>query len=115
MGSGVIQDSLSVAANTQVDDVLQNNILAFNRSGLSVVDYGVTASATGLKVTVKNGVVDVAPEFAPSLANHFPIFPDDFIGRFGVLPADRILMRVRNTTAGALTIFWQFKLTNVNG
>lgn len=114
MASGVIQDSVSVAANAFVDDVLVNNILAFNRSGLSAVEYGVTASATGLKVTVKNGVVDVAPEFAPSLANRFPIFPDDFIGRFGVFPADRILLRVRNTTAGALTLFWQFKLSNVS-
>lgn len=115
MGSGVIQDSVSVAANAFVDDVLVNNILAFNRNGLSVVDCGITASATGLRCTIKNGVLDQIPEFAPSLANRIPIFPDDFLSRFGLLPADRLMLRVRNTTAGALTLFWQFKLTHVQG
>jgi len=114
MASGVIQDSVSVAANAFVDDVLVNNILAFNRDGFSVVDCGVTASATGLRCVVKRGVVDQIPEFAPSLANRIPIFPDDFLSRFGLMPADRLLLRVRNTTAGALTLFWQFKLSNVN-
>ena len=115
MATGIIQNSSSVAANTQVDDVLVNNILAFNRQGLSRVDWGVVGSATGLLCTVFVGVLMVAPEFAPSLANRFPIFPDDYGGVFGVLPADRILLRVRNTTGGALTVFFTFKLTNVGG
>jgi hypothetical protein len=115
MATGIIQNSTSVAANTQLDDALINNILAFNRQGLSRVDYAIVASATGLLVTVFVGTVMVAPEFAPSLANRFPIFPDDFNGVFGVLPADRILLRIRNTTGGALTGFFTFKLTNVGG
>jgi len=115
MASGTIQQSTSIAANTQVDDVLVNNILAASRQGASVVDWGVVASATGLLVTLFNGVVMIAPEFAPSLANRFPIFPDDFtMPRFALLPADRILLRVRNTTGGALTLFYSFRFQHVS-
>jgi hypothetical protein len=114
MASGIIQNSSSIAANTQVDDVLVNQILAFNRQGLSLVDWGIVGSATGLLVSIFTGVFQQAPEFAPSLANRFPIFPDDFGGRFGAGPADRIMLRARNTTGGALTVFFAFRFTNVN-
>lgn len=115
MASGIIQLSSSIAANTQVDDVLINQILAFNRQGLSAVRWAVTASATGLLVSIFTGVIQQAPEFAPSTANRFPIDPDDYGGVFGALPADRIMLRARNTTAGALTIFTTFKFANVSG
>lgn len=114
MANGLIQNSTSVAANTQVDDVLVNNILATNRQGLSAVDWGVTASATGLLVSLFNGVIQLAPEFAPSLANRFPISPDDFLGRFGLREIDRLILKVRNTTGGALTLFYAFKFTHIN-
>lgn len=114
MASGIIQNSVSIAANTAVPDVLVNQILAFNRQGLSVVDWALVASATGLLVSIFTGVIQQAPEFAPSTANHFPIFPDDFGGRFGCLPADRIMVPARNTTGGALTLFWAFRFSNVN-
>jgi hypothetical protein len=110
---GIIQNSLLVLANTQVDDVLVNNILATSRQGLSVVDWAIVASATGLLVTLFNGVLMIAPEFAPNLQNRFPVWPDDFSGRFGLMPADRLLARVRNTTAGNLTMFYTFRFTGL--
>lgn len=114
MAAGVIQNSVSIAANTQVDDILVNNILATSRQGASLVNWAVVASATGLLVTLFNGVVMIAPEFAPNLQNRFPIFPDDFtFPPFGLLPADRLLARVRNTTGGALTLFYNFTFQNV--
>lgn len=113
--SGVIQSSVSVAANTQVEDVLVNNILATSRQGNSVVSSGIVASATGLLVTLFNGTNMIAPEFAPSIANRFPINPDDFtMPQFGLLGSDRLMMRVRNTTGGALTLFWSFVFQHVS-
>lgn len=114
MANGIIQNSTSIAANTQVDDVLVNNILATNRQGASIVDWGVTASATGLLVTLFNGVIQLAPEFAPSLANRFPIKPDDFLTRFGLREIDRLILKARNTTGGALTLFYAFSFAHVN-
>jgi hypothetical protein len=89
--------------------------MATSRQGASVVDWSVVASATGLLCTLFNGVVMIAPEFAPSLANRFPVFPDDFVmPKFGLLPADRILLRVRNTTGGNLTLFFAFRFQHVS-
>jgi len=113
MASGIIQLSSSIAANTQVDDVLINQILAFNRQGASAVRWAVVASATGLLISIFTGVIQQAPEFAPSTANRFPVDPDDYGGIFGALPADRIMLRARNTTGGALTVFTTFKFANV--
>jgi hypothetical protein len=115
MAAGIIQQETSVGANTQVDDVLVNNILAFNRQGLSVVDWSVVADATGILVALLNGVIQLAPEFAPAIkAAVFPIWPDDYLTRFGVMPADRILLKVRNTTGAAIKIRYTFKFQNVN-
>lgn len=114
MAAGIIQNVAVIAANTQVDDVLVNNVLAMNRQGISVVEYSLIGSATGLLVTLMNGVIQIAPEFAPGLQNHFPIYPDDFLGKFGVMPADRILLRARNTTGGNLNLFFSFRFSNVN-
>lgn len=114
MGQGIIQGTVSVAANTQVDDVLVNEILAFNREGASLVDWAVLAAATGMRISLYNGVRQIAPEFAPAIvaASQFPIYPDHFLTRFGLWASDRLLMKARNTSGGAIVIGWQFRFAN---
>ncbi len=104
----LIQDSVSVAANTTIADQLVNNVLSVVR-GIFVVDYGIVASVTGITASVEVGTSQVAPNFSPSIINRFPIFPDDFGGRFGVIPNDRILLRLVNGTGGAITVFYAFR------
>lgn len=115
MASGIIQGSVSVPANSQIDDVLVNQILAANRQGASVVDGAIVCSAAGLLATLQNGMQTIAPEFAPAPVNRTPVMPDDFtLPRFGLLGADRLLLKARNPTGGALTLFWSFRLQHVS-
>jgi hypothetical protein len=117
MAQGIIQGTVSIAANSQVDDVLINEILAFNRQGASVVDWAVLAAATGIRISLYNGVTQLAPEFAPAIvaASQFPVYPDHFLTRFGLFASDRLLMKARNTTGAAIVIGWQFRFANVPG
>lgn len=109
----MLQGSSSIAANTNVDDVIVNNVLSI-ANGIFLVEYGLVASATGLVLNLQVGTKIIAPGMLPSLANRFPIYPDDYLDRFGVIPGDRILLGARNTTAGALTLFYSFKMTPVS-
>ncbi len=37
-----------------------------------------------------------------SAANRYPVFPDDFLYQSGALNGDRIVLKLRNSTAGAI-------------
>lgn len=108
----MLQDQTSIAANSTTPDVLVNNVLAV-ANGFFLVEYGLVGSATGLILTLQVGTKIIAPNMRPSLANRFPIYPDDYLDKFGVIPGDRILLQAQNTTGGALTLFFAFKMTQV--
>jgi len=40
-----------------------------------------------------------------------PLFPDDILAEGGAFPGDRITIRLRNTTAGAITGFTKVNLS----
>lgn len=105
----LIQDSTTLTASQTVDDALVNNIMASNFRRRFAVTWGVTASATGVRIDLKVGLNFVAPNMRPNTQNRFPVFPDDIIGTFGVLPGDRILLTLRDTTGGAQTVFYAFR------
>ena len=107
-----IQGSLVIVANTVNDNILtgsQWEYLPFN----AAVEFGLVASATGLLADVYSGQDTVAEGFAPSLANRFPIYPDDFTLTDVAGAGERLKVRVRNTTGGNLTIFFSVRLTPV--
>lgn len=108
----VINRSQSIAANLTVDNLLSGSafeFLAFNAS----CDFGVVASATGLVVTILSGSDVILEESPISTANRFPIFPDDFPVSDVAAAGERLIVRVRNTTAGALTIFLTVRINPV--
>lgn len=108
----VIQNKVTINANTQTDDVLVNQLLAVSQ-GFFLVDYALVGSAIGLVLDLKVGLRDVAPQYVPNINNRFPIVPDDFVGKFGIIPGDRIILRARNTTGGNLDLFYCFRFTPV--
>lgn len=100
-----IQGSVSVAANAVNDNVLtgsQWEYLPYNAR----VDFGLVGSATGLLCDVFSGQDNIAEGYAPSIANRFPINPDDFTLSDVVAGGERLKVRARNTTGGALTLFF---------
>lgn len=108
----VIQGSVSVAANAVNDNVItgsQFEYLPYNAK----VDFGLVGSATGLLLDVFSGQDIVAESFAPPTTNRFPVNPDDFTLTDVAAGGERLKVRARNTTGGALTIFWSIVITPV--
>lgn len=108
----VIQNSVSVAANATNDNVLQGSqfeFLPFN----AFLEFGLVASAAGLVADVYSGSDTVAESFALSTQNRFPVYPDDFPLNDVAAGGERIKVRIRNTTGGALTAFFSVRITPV--
>lgn len=98
-----MQDSISVAANSVSANVLAGQLYEFVPEGDITVSC--TGSATGLRTTLICGT-PIIDDQAASLQNRYPIVPDDVI-HSGYVPGGRLILRFRNTTAGALTMFWR--------
>jgi len=97
----VIQKELSVASGGTVDNLLSGSAFEFLR-GPSLVSIGLTASATGGFATIQSGSDIVAEEFTPAVQTRFPIVPDEFYYSDYGAPGDRLVIRLRNPTGGAV-------------
>jgi hypothetical protein len=99
----VIQKEVSIAAGAVTDNLLAGSAFEFLRQN-SLVSLGVTQSATGAFCTIQSGSDVVVEEFSPAIATRYPIIPDEMyysdVGAVG----DRLVVRVRNPTGGALTL-----------
>lgn len=108
----LIQSSVTIAANSVTDNVLtgsQFEFLPYN----AALNFGMTASATGLTVDAYSGQDTLCENLAPSLQNRFPIYPDDFNLTDVAGAGERIKLRVRNTTGGALTFFYAVQINPI--
>lgn len=99
----VIQKEISIGANAANENILSGSSFEFLRSN-SVVSIGMTGSATGLVANIQSGA-DIVLEESPLLVKTtMPIIPDDMYYNDVGVQGDRLVVRVRNTTAGALTV-----------
>lgn len=101
--SGVIQKETAVAAGGVNDNIFAGSAFEYVRSP-GVVSIGAVASATGGFITIQAGPTLILEESPPSVKTSMPIVPDDFLYQAAVVPGDRLVLRFRNPTAGALTI-----------
>lgn len=99
----VIQREVSVAAGAVNDNILAGSAFEFARSN-SLVSIGVAQSATGGFATINSGSDVVAEEFAPAILTRYPIIPDEMYYSDVAAAGDRLVIRYRNPTAGALTV-----------
>jgi hypothetical protein len=99
----VLQREISVPANTTIENIFSGSAFEFARQN-SVLQMALVGSATGLVGTVQVGARVVLEESPLAIKTTMPIIPDDFYYTEGVLQNERIIGRVRNTTAGALTV-----------
>ncbi len=107
-----MSDTLSVPANTLSANVLAGQLYEF-ATRASKVTVLATASATGVRVTFNTGGDQIVDDQLISAANRFPVVPDDIVVSDGVRPGERLVLRFRNTTAGALIVFWTIQLVQV--
>lgn len=109
----VIQKEVSVPANGALENLVSGSAFEFLRSN-AVVSMGLTADATGLVANIQSGA-DIVLEESPVQikANLFPTIPDEmYYNDVGVL-GDRLVVRVRNTTAGAIIVRALVQVTQV--
>ena len=99
----VIQKEISIAANSANENILSGSAFEFLR-GNAVVSIGLAGSATGLVANIQSGADIVLEESPITVKTTMPTIPDDmYYNDVGVM-GDRLVIRVRNTTAGALTV-----------
>jgi len=98
------QKSTLVGASATVDNVLTGSNLEFMDRN-SFLEFGLVQSATGLLCDVYSGTDILAENLEPSLLNRVPVYPEDFTLSDVAAAGERIKIRVRNTTAGALTLY----------
>ena len=98
----IMTDTQSIAANTTVANVLTGKSAEFVKEP-SVVTFSATGSAIGLFLTAIVGEEVVIEDQAIPLTDRFPVLPDDTLAQAGGFPGDRVIVKVRNSTAAALT------------
>lgn len=99
----VIMRETIVAAGAVNDNLLAGSAFEFARQN-SLVSIGVNQSATGGFATIQSGADVVAEEFAPPIATVYPIIPDGMYFSDVAAAGDRLVLRYRNPTGGALTV-----------
>lgn len=98
----VIQKETSVGAGAVVDNLLSGSAFEFLRQN-SLVSMGVAQSATGCFATIQSGSDIVVEEFSPAILTRYPIIPDEMYYSDVGAAGDRLVIRFRNPTAGAIT------------
>lgn len=99
----VIMRETSVAAGAVNENLLAGSAFEFARQN-SLVSIGISQSATGGFATINAGADVVAEEFSPPIATVYPIIPDDMYFSDVAAAGDRLVIRYRNPTAGALIV-----------
>jgi hypothetical protein len=98
-----IQREVSVAAGAVNENLLSGSAFEYMR-GPGIVSAGVVASATGTFLTINSGPDIVLEEAPPAILATMPVIPDQFFYNWGAAAGDRLVLRVRNPTAGAITL-----------
>jgi hypothetical protein len=99
----VISTTQSVAAGATNSNTISGSAFEFARVP-ELLNIGVTQSATGGFATITNGSDIVAEEFEPYIAATYPIIPDQMYFSDYAAVGDRLVVKYRNPSAGALTV-----------
>lgn len=95
----VIQKLVTVPANDVVDNAISGSAFEFLRTN-AVVSIGVTGNVAGLTVNIQSGADIVLEESDVVVKTNFPTIPDEMYYNDVGVAGDRLVIRIRNTTAG---------------
>lgn len=97
----VMTDSQSVAANATIANIVAGKVHEFLPEP-SVVTLDASADVVGMNMSVLIGGEVLVDDQEISNSNRFPIEPDDRVAQGAGFGGDRLIIRLRNTTAGAI-------------
>ena len=105
--------SVSIPANSVDENILSGSAFEFARAN-TFVSMGIVQAATGCFVTIQAGGNVVAEEFEPPIeATAFPQTNEDMYFNDFAVTGDRLVVRVRNSTGGAIVVRIVTQITNV--
>jgi len=99
----MIMIETSVAAGAVNNNLVSGSAFEFSR-GRNIVSLGVVQAATGGFITLQAGADIIAEEFSPPVLTRYPIIPDEMYFTDVMENGDRLVMRYRNPTAGAIIV-----------
>jgi len=98
----VMTDVQSVPANTTIANAVAGKTHEFI-SEPSVISLFALASAAGMKVTLIVGEEVAVEDQEIGVGTTLPTIPYNLVGQAGGFPGDRVVLKLHNTTGGALT------------
>lgn len=109
-----IQGQVSILPGVTNNNVLSGSAweyLPYN----AIVEFGLVDDANGdVRVTVQSGADVLMEECPVSVANRFPLYPDDFILEDVAAAGERLVIRARNTDAATTSVFrYSVRLTRL--
>jgi len=97
----MIPVEVSIGAGAVNNNLVAGSAFEFARSR-QVVSIGVAQAATGMFCTLQAGADIIAEEFSLPILTRYPIIPDEMYFTDIMESGDRLVIRVRNPTAGAI-------------
>lgn len=82
--------------------------------GPSLVKFYACSSATGIAAEAKSGNDTLLEDGGTSnipQANRFPIDPDDIVAKDVATLMDRLILKFRNLSGGAIDVYWAVEVT----
>lgn len=108
----VVQKLVSVGAGATVQNAIEGSAFEFLRRN-AIVSIGVTTETTGTFVTVQSGGDIVLEESDAAVKATFPIIPDEMYYNDVGVAGDRLVIRLRNPTAGAIIMRVLVQITDL--
>jgi len=99
----VITREVSVAAGAINENIFSGSAFEFARQN-QVVSLGVAQAATGGFANIQSGGDVVAEEFSPPILTRYPVIPDEMYFNDVMGVGDRLVLRYRNPTGGAIIV-----------
>lgn len=99
----MILKEVSVAAGAANDNIVSGSAFEFARTR-QVVSIGIVQAATGGFATLQAGPDIIAEEFSVPIKTTYPIIPDDMYFTDIMEQGDRLVVRYRNPTGGAIVV-----------
>jgi hypothetical protein len=91
----------SIAAGAVNNNLVSGSAYEFSR-GRSLLSLGITAAATGSFFTLQSGSDVIVEESAPPVLTRYPVVPDEMYFNDVMENGDRLVVRARNPTGGAI-------------
>lgn len=106
----VIQGTTSIPAAGSTNNLLSGSAFEYARVR-QLVSIGVTASATGTFIGITVGSELILEDTPTYILAAYPVVPDQMFYNASAQAGDRLVIRARNPTAGAIVFSYLVQIT----